>query len=64
MTTSSIISVILFIVMAFAVCECCYALGKIEGRRKGVKEGIDMCRKVLDDVRQADKELPNVDERE
>lgn len=62
MTASSIISVILFVIVAFALCECCYALGRIDGKRKGIEQGIEMCRKVVEAAKKADEENSSDDE--
>ena len=62
MTASSIISVILFVIVAFALCECCYALGRIDGKQKGIKQGIEMCRKVVEAAKKADEENSSDDE--
>jgi hypothetical protein len=62
MTPSSIISVVLFVIVAFALCECCYALGRIDGKRKGIKQGIEMCRKVVEAAKKADEESSSDDE--
>ena len=46
---TQIIALVVGAVALVVLCECCYALGKIEGRKEGVKEGIE-------DAIKADKE--------
>ena len=53
---TQIIAAVVGAVALVVLCECCYALGKIEGRIRGVKEGIHMARKCLEEARKADKE--------
>lgn len=53
---TQIIAAVVGAVALVVLCECCYMLGRIEGRKKGMSEAYDMVRKCLEDARKADKE--------
>lgn len=53
---TQIIAAIAGAVALVVMCECCYALGKIEGKKKGMSEAYDMVRKCLKEAKKADEE--------
>lgn len=53
---TQIIAAIVGAVALVVLCECCYALGKIEGKKKGMDQAFDMVRQCLREANKADDE--------
>lgn len=53
---TQIIALVVGAVALVVLCECCYALGKIEGKKRGMDQAFDMVRQCLREAKKADEE--------